>query len=164
MCQLIYECGNYINLVSLYSLIRLYCILFPLLSSPPFPVQLILGLPIFLKFAGAAIVALKRWLHAEEIDEDSEGEIDKYFSTIHTPPYVPRMETFAYAPLALTEKRTLSSSMKAKPSSTSKKMDKGNEGKRVCRPVLVALFMCHWSLDAELEDTLSSCTHIYSVV
>lgn len=81
-------------------------------------------------------MALKRWLHAEEIDEDSEGEIDKYFSTIHTPPYVPRMETFAYAPLALAEKRTLSSSVKAKPSSTSKKMDKGNEGKRVCTAVL----------------------------
>lgn len=92
----------------------------------PFPGQLILGLPIFLKFAGAAIVALKRWLHAEEVDEDSEAEIDKYFSTIHTPPYVPRLDTFAYTPLTLVEKKPVSCSVKSKPSSTSKKINKGD--------------------------------------
>ena len=86
-------------------------------------------------------MALKRWLHAEEINEDSEDEIDKYFSTIHTPPYVPRLETFAYEPRAVTEKKT--SSMKAKSSSTSKKFDKGKVVKTVCDS---ALYRAHVQL------------------
>ena len=48
--------------------------------------QLVLGLPLYLKFAGAIIIALKRWLSADDIDEDNEVEMDKYFVTIHTAP------------------------------------------------------------------------------
>ena len=133
----------------------------------PFPGQLILGLPIFLKFAGAAIVALKRWLHAEEVDEDSEAEIDKYFSTIHTPPYVPRLDTFAYTPLTLVEKKPVSCSVKAKPSTTLKKINKGDVmwAKTVygCVTVLLGSVsrpdICIQSGNQKVHVCIQACTH-----
>ena len=45
-----------------------------------------LGLPLYLKFAGAIVIALRRWLSADDIDEDNQVEMNKYFVTIHTVP------------------------------------------------------------------------------
>lgn len=49
-------------------------------------VKLVLGLPLYLKFAGAIVIALRRWLSADDIDEDNQVEMNKYFVTIHTLP------------------------------------------------------------------------------
>lgn len=41
------------------------------------------GYPVFVRFAGSIVVALRRWLDAEIIDVDSEYAVKAYFDLIH---------------------------------------------------------------------------------
>ena len=44
--------------------------------------QVLCGLPVYLKFAGAVVEVLKRWLHSDELLVDEEAR-ESYFAQIH---------------------------------------------------------------------------------
>ncbi len=48
----------------------------------PLHPQVVCGLPVYIKFAGAAVVLLRRWLDAEDIPDD-EKAIGDYLDHIH---------------------------------------------------------------------------------
>ena len=42
------------------------------------------GLPMYVKFAGSAVVALRRWMDAPEIDPEDEAARSNYLDNIYT--------------------------------------------------------------------------------
>ena len=48
----------------------------------PLP-QVLCGLPVYIKFAGAAVMMIRRWLEADDIPSDDEDAKTRYFDHIH---------------------------------------------------------------------------------
>ena len=55
-----------------------------LINSHSIP-QVLCGLPMYVKFAGSAVVALRRWMEAPEIDPENETAKRNYFENIFVP-------------------------------------------------------------------------------